>query len=245
MKTIEQPPPGPDHLEELPPEGWRGTSPGQFWGMMGVGAVMVLLVAAVAWPLMFRQRGHGSDRVQAINNAKQVGLALLEFDQEYGSFPNASTAAMVKKDTGTKLDLSGGSSNAMFRQLIAYGIQSEDIFFTRHAEGSRKPDRVLTPGFALKAREVGFSYVAGLDSWMNPAIPVMMTPMRTGTREFWMGRDFGDKAVILRLDNSVEAPVIRSSDRKVSVGNGLTLFDTGPDTVWGSGHWIDLRHPEF
>ena len=244
MKMIQQPPPGPEFVEEAPPEGWKGVSPGQFWGMMGVGVVMLVLLPLLMAPMMLRSK-KASERVRAISNAKQVGLALLEFDQEYGSFPNASTAAKVKKDTRTSLDLSGGSSNALFRQLIAYGIQSEDIFYTKHAEGSRKPDRVLTAGFALEPGEVGFSYVAGLDSSMNPGIPVLMTPMRTGTREFWMDGNFGDKAVILRLDNSVEAPFIRRSDQRVSVGNGLTLFDTGPDTVWGTGHWIDLRHPEF
>lgn len=245
MRTLEQPPPGPDRLQELPPEGWRGVSPKKFWGMMAVGAVMVLLVVAVVIPVM-NPRGCAchSGRTQAINHAKQVGLALLEFDQEYGSYPNAATAALVEKTTGTSLDLSGSSSNAMFRQLIAFGISTEDIFHARHSEGSRRPDRVFTPGSALVAGEVGFSYVAGLDAPMNPGMPVLMTPMRTGTQEFHSDV-YQDKAVILRLDNTVECPVIGRSDRKVSVGNGKTLFDTGPGTVWPKGHTIDLRHPEF
>ena len=215
----------------------------QFWTMMVVGMVMVALLPLLMAPMLFRST-KAADRTWAISNAKQVGLALLEFDQEYGSFPNATTAAEVKKDTGSALDLSGGSSNAMFRQLIAFGIQSEDIFYAKHSEGSRRPDRVLTPGSALQMREVGFSYVVGLDTAMNPGIPVVMTPMRTGTREFWP-ETYKKKAVILRLDNSVECPVIRSSDRKVTAGGGRTLFDAGPGTVWPKGHWVDLRHPEF
>jgi hypothetical protein len=229
-------------LEEQPPEGWRGMNTLQFWTMIVVGFSVLFVVAGLSAPMILRSR-KASDRTYAINNAKQVGLALLEFDREFGSFPNAKTAALVKSQTRTGIDLSGTSSNAMFRQLIAFGIQSEDIFYCLHPEGIRKPDRVMTPGRALQAREVGFSYIAGLDSSMNPGIPVLLTPMKIGTEEFW-GDVHGHKAVILRLDNSVEAPLIRSKDDKVSVGGGKTLFDTGPMSVWPAGHVIDLRHPE-
>ena len=247
MKTIVQPPPCPDHLEEQPPEGWRGVSSRQFWTTMVVGLVVTLLTVLVATPLVFRTRSCGGrcgDRVQAINNAKQVGLAMLEFEQEFGSFPNEKTAAEVKRRTGTALDLSGSSSNAMFRQLIAFGIQSEDIFYARHAEGSRRPDKVFTPGRALETGEVGFSYVAGLGTSMHRGIPLIMTPMKSGTQEFWP-EVYKNKAVILRLDNSVVAPLIRKADQKVSAAAGKALFDQGLTTVWPAGHVIDVRHPEW
>ena len=241
MKEIEQPPPGPDHLEEQPPEGWRGVSPEQFWMVMVFG-VVIFLLAFLSMPMVLRSK-KAPDRTQAINNAKQVGLALLEFEMEFGKFPDASTVAAVKASTKTTHDLSGTSSNAMFRQLIAFGIQSEDIFYCLHPEGIRKPDKILTPGNALAPREVGFSYIAGLDTSMNPGRPVLLTPMKIGTEEFWP-RPHGKKAVILRIDNSVEVPLIRSADNKGSIGGGMTVFDTGPGTVWGSGFHIDLRHPE-
>ncbi|MGB6221149.1 hypothetical protein [Haloferula sp.] len=67
--------------------------------------------------------------------------------------------------------------------------------------------------------------------------------MKIGTEEFWE-EPYGMKTVILRMDNSVDVPLIRKADGKVSVGNGKTLFDIGKDTVWGDVGVIDLRHPE-
>lgn len=222
------------------------------WGnavaMTAVVILLIMVIAGLTTPMMLRC-SKATDRTQAINNAKQVGLALLEFDQEFGSFPDESTAALVHaaSELSPKLDLSGSSSNAMFRQLIAFGIQSEDIFYCLHPEGIRKPDRDLSPGKALQAGEVGFSYLllgegVAQNTSANPGRAVLVAPMKIGTEEFWP-KPFQDKAVILRLDNSVEAPVIRKKDGKVTVGNGKTLFDNGPETVWGD-EVVNVRHPE-
>ncbi|MGB6219666.1 hypothetical protein [Haloferula sp.] len=149
----------PQEQEKTAEDGARERK-GLNWGMIGVGVfvgALLLFVFSPCFLLSSGRQGEARDRTQAINNAKQAGLALLEFDQEFGSFPNEETAALVKKATETDLDLSGTSSNAMFRQLIAFGIQSEDIFYCKHPEGIRKPDRDMSPGKALEAGEVGFS----------------------------------------------------------------------------------------
>ncbi|MEP4077886.1 hypothetical protein [Haloferula sp.] len=228
--------------EETKPKrkGWN-------WGMIVVGVLVgFLALAAVSPCFVMGPRHHAADRTQAISNAKQIGLALLEFDQEFGSFPNDETAEMVRESTGTELDLSGTSSNAMFRQLIAYGIRSEDIFYCKHPEGIQKPDGDMSPGKALEAGEVGFSYFCGQKTEVEPGgygRPLLGAPMKIGTETFW-DEAYGEKAVILRLDNSVDAPLIRKSDGKVPVGNGKTLFDAGPGTVWGENSVPDIRHPE-
>jgi hypothetical protein len=219
------------------------------WGMIAVGVIVGVALLAGFSPCLFsgstRQRA-ARDRTEAINNAKQVGLALLEFEQEFGSFPGEETSEMVKKATGTELDLSGTSSNAMFRQLIAFGIQSEDIFYCKHPEGIRKPDKDIAPRKALEAGEVGFSYIYGQstkDEELDPGRIVLEVPMKIGTDQFWE-KPYGMKAVLLRLDNSVEAPLIREKDGKASVGDGRTLFDTGEGTAWGNRGPVDIRHPE-
>ncbi|MEM1085466.1 MAG: type II secretion system protein [Verrucomicrobiota bacterium] len=203
--------------------------------------VVIVIIAALAGlsaPMILRQR-KAADRTQAINNAKQIGLALLEFDQEYGSFPDNDTAETVADSTGTDLDLAGDTSNDYFRQLIAYGIQSEDIFYCK-ASYTRKPDRVLNAGKALEPGEVGFGYIM-LDATTaqntsgNPGRPVLAAPLLDAQTNWQFDGDpFGDKAVILRLDNSVEAPVIKQTDNKVSVGNGKNLEDSGEETVWNT-----------
>jgi len=207
-----------------------------------VGLILATVLAGLTAPLTFRCR-KAANRTQAINNAKQVGLALLEFDQEFGSFPSYETVPEVRKASKVKYDLSGSSSNAMFRQLIAFGIQSEDIFYCLHHESIRKPDRNLSPGKALEAGEVGFSYISGQKSSDNPARVVLAAPIRIGATTAWTDT-FKGKAVLLRIDNSVEAPAIRQRDHKIPIGNGKTLLETGADTVWGVNTIIDLRHPE-
>lgn len=222
-------------------EGERRSSWRQTMVMTLVGLFVVAALIGLSQPRILRS-AKASERTQAINNAKQVGLALLEFDQEYGSFPEEATIEMVRRATKTKLNLSGNSSNAIFRQLIAFGIQSEYIFYCVHPDAD-KPDGDMRPGRALEAGEVGFAYIAGLNTSLNPGKVVLLAPMKHGTRQFWR-EPFQTKAVLLRLDNSVEAPLIREEDGLVSVGKGKTLFDTGDDTVWGAGYEIDLRYPE-
>lgn len=248
---LEQPPPGPDDLEEMPPPGWRGISKKQFWCWMVALPVAVLMLLLLSAP-MFLKSAKASERTEAISNSKQVGLAMLEFDQEYGSFPSDATVADVVKVSGSSLDFSGGSSNAMFRQLIACGLMSEDIFYCMHPEGTRKPDKLITPGFALAAREVGFSYVHGLNTGCDVNTPLLMAPMVTSTSdEFWprgkgwggKKKAFGGKAVILQIDNSARTYIIRPSDRKVTVGGGATLLDPS-GAVWG-GKKPEVRHPKF
>ena len=235
-------------IENEPVDEKVETSKSWNWGMMVVGVFVVLALAGLSAPMVLRCP-KATERTWAINNAKQVGLALLEFDQEFGSFPDETTAAMVKKSTGTDLDFSGQSSNAMFRQLIAFGVQSEDLFFVpKHPECRNKPDNNISEDKALEDGEVGWSYImlaggVGQNASGNPGRPVLAAPMKIGTEQFWPDA-FGDKGVILRLDNSVEAPLIRSKDLKISVGNGETLFDTGPESVWGEIGLIDIRYPE-
>ena len=214
--------------------------------------VVIVIIAALAGlsaPMILRQQ-KAAARTEAINNAKQMGLALLEFDQEFGSFPDQSTAQLVADATGSDLNLSGTStSNDLFRQLIAYGIQSEDIFYTKTAY-TREPDNVINQGKALEAGEVGFGYVlldqtTAQNTSGNPGRPVIVTPLLDASSNWEFDPDpYGNKAVYLKLDNSVEAPTIRGTDNNVTVGGGRTLQQTGDDTVWGSGSSPTLVPPQ-
>lgn len=215
----------------------------KFWslGMIIMWIVILALAILVALPLLLRGGSRNGYRVEAINNAKQIGLALLEFDQDYGKFPDETTLQAVLGETGTLLDLSGDSANAQFRQLIAYGLRTEEIFFCKHPQ-TRRPDNMMGPGEALAPGEVGFSYVAGLHTRMDPALPVLAAPMKWGTMQFHNEPSIG-KAVILRVDNAAKALPIGKRDGKAWLAEGRGVFD--PDNgVWPKGHVIDLRHPE-
>ncbi len=203
--------------------------------------VVIVIIAALAGlsaPMVLRQR-KAADRTQAINNAKQVGMYLIEFDQEFGSYPDNNTAQNVADATGSSLDFSGNKSNDYFRQLIAYGADNEDIFYTK-TPYTRKPDKNMEPGKALSQGEVGFGYVmldaaTGQNSTGNSNRPVLATPLLNAQTNWQFDPGpYGGKAVILRLDNSVEAPIIRETDNNVTIGGGRTLQKNGKGTVWGS-----------
>lgn len=202
--------------------------------------VVIVIIAALAGlsaPMILRQQKSAA-RTEAVSNARQVGLALLEFDQEYGSFPDDTTATDVKDATGTELSFDGGTSNDYFRQLIAFGIKSEKIFFAK-TPYTRKPDDVYNSNAeALKEGECGFGYIlieqgVANSTAGNAGQPVACTPLLNAQTNWeFDGNPFGGKAVVLRLDNSVDQPLIRESDNQVTVGKGRTIQETGPDSVW-------------
>src|SRR5690606_7922664 len=127
----------------------------------------------------------GGSGTEAINNARQIGMALSEFESEYGSFPSADTIAKVKAQVDTDLDLHAGSSNSLFRQLIAAGIAQAETMFYSKTQGTRRPDNVMTGERALEKGECGFAFVAGISSGdYPPETPIAMTPMQPGSRKF-------------------------------------------------------------
>lgn len=161
-----------------------------------------------------------ADQVEAVNNARQIGLALFEFETGFGSFPDSSTIAAVRTKTATDLDLGAKSSNDFFRQLVATEItRSEQLFYAK-IDGSRKPDGVLTKGEALKTGECGFTYFLGAKTTDNPSRPLVVTAMIPGTDRFDPKR-FHGKAVVLRLDNSVTSYPINKDGHLMIAGRNL------------------------
>jgi hypothetical protein len=213
---------------------------------MGLVALAVAgAVVLVSYSMIFRQR-HIADRTQAINNMRPLSCAFLEFDQEFGSYPNDETAVDVVEATGSELNLTGPYSNAYFRQLFAFGIQSESIFYSVHPEGTHKPDLIMTPGKVLTPGEVGHSYVYGLTSSDDPRLPLLIAPMKTGTHLAWR-RPFENKAAVLlirRGDDPFHNPPFDLNRRgEILLADGSLLLDPG-QPYW-DGRPIDIRHPEF
>jgi type II secretory pathway pseudopilin PulG len=183
-----------------------------------------------------------ADQTEATSNLRQIGLALTEFERDYGSFPNDETAKRVKENHPSDIDLNGSSSNALFRQLFAAEITQSEQMFYANISGSRKPDGLIMPGHILVKDEVSFGYIAGLSTEGNPARPIAFCPIIPGTKKF-DPKPFDGKAVILRVDNSVTSMNI-NKDGYAVYGN-KTLFETGEDTVWGNNEIPDIRYPEL
>ena len=187
--------------------------------------------------------------MRTMNNGKSMALALVDFATEYGSYPDRDTAAAVKENTHTTLDLDGDTANDYFRQLIAAGIvKSEDIFFSRSPYSPRKPDNNCKDGEALKPGEVGFGYLMNGNKSLpadDPDRIIAVTPLlnATATGEF-DPEPLQGKAALVDLDMSVKLVPIRDDNRRVELAHGIDLLDSGPGTIWGTGITPVIKPPQ-
>ena len=202
--------------------------------------VIIAALAGLAAPQVIRQRKR-ADQVEAVSNARQIGLAMLEFENEYGSYPDQGTFQEVSDATGSNLAQAGTSSNAYFRQLLAGGFSQSEKIFHAKTPGSKKPDDdISTSSTALEQGEVGFAYMIGsgnegFSAAGNPARPLVVTPLRNGATDGTFDPDpFDRKAIILRMDNSVSTVNIKQ-DNTINLSGTKGLKETGIDTVWGDG----------
>ncbi len=214
--------------------------------------VVIMIIAALAAlsaPMLISQRKQ-ADLVTATNNAKQIGQAMLEFDNQYSSYPDSSTAQTVKDATGTSLTLTGNTANDMFRQLLASGIvTSEDIFYAKISYTKKADNIFTTADKALAAGENGFGYMMNGDAAItasNPARPIAVTPLlNASTDGQFDASPFNAKAIVLRLDNSAVAYTIRPTDKQaITPGGSKTILQTGEDTVWGTDTNPKLLAPQ-
>ncbi len=200
--------------------------------------VVIVIIASLAGltaPMVIRQRKK-ADQTEATNNARQIGLALFEFETEYGSYPDNATQPEVGTVPITPASTITNAEDA-FHQLFAAGMtQSEDMFYAK-VNGAVKPDGdTSTAAKTLEAGENGFNYimsdVAGeaLSTGGNPSRLIVATPM-IDTTNFDTG-PFDGKAVFLKLDNSVSSTRIVSSAGDPTKGTITELSDTSATSVW-------------
>ncbi|MCW1925619.1 hypothetical protein OKA05_23880 [Luteolibacter arcticus] len=234
MENALLPQPPPDAPAPPPgPEAQRSRDKMLLILLAGLMAVLFVFSA----PLFLKSR-KASDRTEAINNIKQVNLALIDFGNDYGAFPDASTITAVKATTSTTLALGSSSSNELFRQLIATGNRSEKIFWAKTAGTPRKGNDLLGAD-TLKKGECAFTYIAGLTSSSDPYAPVLMVPVIPGTWKF-DPKPFKGTAVVLRIDGSAKAEPIDKHGH-VIIG-GMNLFD--PRQPYWHGKAPDIKWPE-
>jgi hypothetical protein len=182
-----------------------------------------------------------SNRIDSSRNAKSLGIALFSFENEFDSYPCDETTALINKSNPNHgYNLSGHSSNALFRQLFATQmVESEHLFYV-DIKGTVKPDDKITSGEALKKGEVGFSYISGLSSKGNPSRPLLLCPLIPGTTKF-DPKPFDGKAIVLRIDNTVDTYTIHKNGH-VYDKDGLDILSP-KHPIW-KGKAPDIRYPE-
>lgn len=200
------------------------------WAWLVVMGIISVIGCFIWWTRPVILRSHRNpDRTEAVSNARQIGLALFEFETEYGKFPDETTIEKVRQSTGTKMKLGNSSANDFFRQLIASGIAGDEHMFHAKIPGARKPDGNFEGNRALEKGEVGFSYLAGLDTAGNPGRPILVTPLIPGTDRFDRTL-FDGMAVILKLNGGTDSIIIDSSGHALLGGRNV-LDPAHP--VWG------------
>ena len=107
---------------------WRA-----FW-IVGLIAIMCGIILLLNAANIQRNK---AKTTEAHNNLRSMSCALLEFDTEYGRFPDPSTISKVRGNSESLLPLGKKTSNDFFRQIIASGIRAvgNDILYrdSRHA----------------------------------------------------------------------------------------------------------------
>jgi prepilin-type N-terminal cleavage/methylation domain-containing protein len=205
---------------------------------------IIVALAGLATPAILKQRKK-MDMTQAISNSRQVFTVLIDFEQDYGSFPDTQTATQSQELT----QFTGTFANQLLGQLIAGGYtKSEEIFYAKggNPSGNKKPDDVINPvARILQQGECGFSYVTvsggggqprGLTTSDNGGIPVLCAPVKTGGNDAVFNPDpYDNRGVFMRIDFSARSERLNTTDNRVRIPGGGTLFGSGVGTVWGSG----------
>ena len=226
-------------MENTEPRAEHHNSSRDFWlkVMLSVGVLLICVVALT--PYLMKQTKKVAI-TKATSHTKLLYYLMLDFDSEYGEFPNDRTAARNTKLNG----YSGEYSNDYLGQFVAASyIDSEVIFYAKgpYNRGS-KPDNVISPKEEiLKEGECGFAYNKGYSTASNSGIPLLMAPMYGDGYKFDPYL-FGNKGVVLRIDGSVKQlklnddrhAILPNSQRfNETASDAPTLFQTGPDSVWG------------
>lgn len=174
--------------------------------------------------------------VTAISHNKNLGIALFEFETDYGSLPSPSTVSLINtKFPNHGHDLSGNSSNAIFRQIFIAGIiDTEKLFFAK-IPGAKKADNNIDPGHLLEKGEVAFAYISGHSQETSPSASVLLCPLIPGTTKF-DPEPFEGQAAILHLDQSVSAYKIENDGHVYLDGIDILspnhpIWDGKPPTI--------------
>lgn len=214
------------------------------WMMIGGIITLIVVALGLVTPVVISCPKKGA-RSQALNNAKEIGILLFNFEQDYGSFPCAATIPKVQSNNpDSNIPLGKSSSNDFFRQLIvSENIGSEKPFYAKYWDNP-KPDNVMNGTKALEKGETPFSYIEGLSSSKNPPdTPIVVFPLLAGKYLFdykLCKKDYGGMAVVLSLNNSVNLYPVDKSGRVFI--NGKDIFD--PSQPFWHGKAPDVKWPE-
>jgi len=228
------------HVEEQEQE--RRETDRAFLRKCAIWFVVILFVifCFVMRPLILRSSKKAED-VRTLSNSKQIYLLLMDFESDFGQFPDDYTAESHRGSNR----FHGSDSNDYLEQLFAEEYTtSEEIFYAYDKRyGSERADLVIAPpSCILEKNECGFSYVLvdenlhyrGLSTKYDGSLPILAAPLVNEWGSFEK-KSYKGKGVYLRVDGSARSERLRAADQKIELSpSRQTLFDSGPGTIWGN-----------
>ena len=213
--------------------------------LLVVMAILVVL-AGIAPASIFKSLKRAS-LAEAINNAKQVKLALDAFATDFdGQYPSDDTAEYV---------LEGGTgstySNDYFRQMFFAGhIESEKIFWVKNSAVASKfaPDNKVKeggkvqPDLVLQEGDVHWAYITDQTNLDTGSRPLILDGYKRGTSE-WDPNTWDRKVIIGHIDGSFRALPMRASDGKVLDGSRKDILSAQADAWDGEDPTKLLKQP--
>jgi hypothetical protein len=198
----------------------------RYWSWIWLAMVIFILGWFVLASVAVRPRNHDSWE-RPFKSVRSLGLALFEFENEFGQPPGESTIEPVRS-RGTSLSFGVTTSNDFFRQLIAAGLVQDEKLFFIPAKGYPEPDNRRDGTHALEKGECGFSYMVGPSSSFGSPRPIIVTPLISGTNRF-DPKPFGGWAIVLWTDSRVVKLPINETGQVMHLGKHL--LDPG-NPIW-------------
>ena len=207
---------------------------------------IIVALASMATPQIFKALKRAAV-AEAVNNAKQVKLALDSFATDFdGQYPSDDTAEYVAEGgTGTTY------SNDYFRQLFLSGdTESEGIFWVKNSGVASKfaPDEKIKVGGRVQAKlileqgDVHWAYVTDQTNLDTGSRPLILDGYKKDTSE-WDPDTWDNKVIVLRIDGACKTMRMRASDGKVLDGSRKDILSAQADAWDGENPAKLLKQP--
>ncbi|HBM78576.1 MAG: type II secretion system protein [Roseibacillus sp.] len=208
---------------------------------------IIVSLAALATPQIFKALKRAA-LAEAINNAKQVKLALDSFATDFdGQYPSEDTAEYLSEGgTGTTY------SNDYFRQMFLSGdTESETIFWVKNSAVASKaaPDDKVKEGGRIQADQVlqegdaHWAYVTDQTNLDTGSRPIILDGYKADASE-WDATTWDNKVVVLRIDGACKPMRMRPSDGKVLDGSKNDILSAQADAWDGESPSDLLKQPQ-
>ena len=157
----------------------------------------------------FRSQSRAIYRTKAINNLRQIGIALNDFDSNYNTFPQQELPPEFLEENPDFKAQDRSDSNYLLGHLIRTKcVDTEQIFSFGHSKKNNQHDDFSTEDRLLEAGECQYSYISAAGgepltaSTTTSEMPLAFAAVIPRTGQFDRNA-FDNRAVYLRGDNSV------------------------------------------